>query len=289
MSSPSRTAADVRLDHAGFIVRDLDATGAFLERLGFTLTARANHTRTNGQGELVSAGSSQRSIMLGSGYIEIMQITDPSAGHQLAMAPSARYGLHVVAFGTSDAVGCHARCVENGVVAGPVLHWARQVNEEGIHGTAQFVYFGSAWQPGDPSYLCWTEHRTPELLRSPQLLRHDNRASGLAELQYRGPQRLARQWITQLLAAGMRLACERAGGVELSLPNACMQIDFDEQQAAVLPSALVFEVSDLAWLRARCARMGLAIRDQNTGGLEVDLVRQLGLHAIFRQATVSAH
>lgn len=273
---------DIALDHVGFIVPDLQAACEFLAQLGFTLTARADHTRTDEHGALVSAGSSQRSIMLGNGYVEIMQITDPAAGHQLALAPTARYGLHVVAFGTADASDCHAGCVRNGVQAGPVLHWARQINEDGICGTALFAYFGSTWQPADPSYLCWVEHRTPGLLRSTSLLRHDNHALGLVALCYRGPQAQARQWSRQLLAAGMRLAREREGGIDLSLPNAMVQIDFDEQQTRVLPSALVFELSDGAWLRERCAELGLGVRAFADGAFDVDLVAQLGVHCIFR-------
>ncbi len=272
---------DIQLDHVGFIVPDLQATRDLLAQLGFTLTARANHTRTDAHGALVSAGSSQHSIMLGNGYVEIMQITDPAAGHQLALAPTARFGLHVVAFGTTDASECHVGCVRNGVQAGPVLHWARQIKEDGIQGTALFAYFGSAWQPADPSYVCWVEHRTPGLLRSPQLLRHDNQALGLVALRYRGPQAQARQWSRQLRAAGMRLVHEREGGIDLSLPNATLQIDFDKQQTSVLPSAVEFELSDGGWLRERCAVLGLQVHAQADGALDVDLVQQLGVHCIF--------
>lgn len=282
MKHLSTPETDVCLDHAGFIVRDLDTSCELMRQLGFTLTQRADHTRTNEKGALVSAGSSQRSIMLGNGYIEVMQITDPSAGHQLATAPDARFGLHVLAFGTSDAQACHRVRVQNGVAVGPVLLWAREIQEEGLRGTAQFAYFGSAWTPLDPSYICWTEHRTPELLRSPALVRHDNGAIGLAALHYRGPRERAQAWIAQLLAAGARRVHENADSVELVLPNARLRIAFDDTQSQVLPSALVFDVSDGAWLRARCAQLGLPARDRADGSLDVDLSAQLGLHCIFQ-------
>lgn len=282
MNAPSTTDTDVCLDHAGFIVRDLDTSCELLFQLGFTLTHRADHTRTNEKGALVSVGSSQRSIMLGNGYIEVMQITDPAAGHQLAAAPSARFGLHVLAFGTSDAQACHDIRVQNGVAAGPVLLWAREIREEGLRGLAHFVYFGSKWVPQDPSYICWTEHRNPELLRSPALVRHDNGALGLAALRYRGPRGRAQAWISQLLAGGARRENESADSVELALPNARLHIDFDDTQREVLPSALVFDVSDCAWLRARCAQLGLTARDMADGSMDVDLSEQLGLHCIFQ-------
>ena len=104
MSVPTDIGADVHLDHVGYIVRDLDASAELVRQLGFVLTARADHTRTDAQGRSVPAGSSQHSIMLHSGYVELMQITDPHAGHQLASAPLQRHGLHILAFGTGDAV-----------------------------------------------------------------------------------------------------------------------------------------------------------------------------------------
>jgi hypothetical protein len=169
-----------------------------------------------------------------------------------------------------------------------VLLWAREIREEGLQGMAQFAYFGSAWTPQDPSYICWTEHRNPELLRSPALLRHDNGALGLAALHYRGPRERAQAWIAQLLAAGVRRVNENADGVELALPNARLHIAFDDTHSQVLPSALVFDVSDCVWLRAKCAELGLQAQDRSDGSLDVDLSAQLGLHCIFQARPAAA-
>lgn len=274
----------VCLDHVGFIVRDLDATCDFLARLGFTLTLRADHTRTDEAGDLVSAGSSQRSIMLSNGYLELMQITDPQAGHQLAAAPSVRHGLHIVAFGTDDAAECRDTCVGTGLKAGPVMHWSRPVNEAGLQGTARFSYFGAEWSALDPSYLCWVEHLTPGLMRSPQLLRHENGAAALTGIHYRGPRLQAEAWIARLRAAGANLASERGESALLSLPNALVRVDFDENLPAVFPRALVLEFSDLAWLRARCRERGVHFGERARGTLDLDLAQELGLHWICRPA-----
>lgn len=285
MTQQEAVPAPVSLDHAGLIVGDLDASSALVERLGFTLTARAEHSRTNEQGELVSAGSSQRSLMLRSGYIELMQITDPGAGHQLASAPTVRHGLHIVAFGTTDVEACNAQCLHNGVDAGPVLHWARRVDEAGAHGVAQFAYFGSAgWKPQDPSYLCWVQHQTPELLRSPALLQHANGSHSLREIRFRGPRRLAWSWAQALQAGGPRWEAEDDRGVSLALSDARIRVDFDDSQPAVLPSALVFELPDCQSVRARCAQLGLGNVQRDDGALDVNLTREFGLHWLFRPA-----
>lgn len=296
VAASTRTTPETWLDHVGFIVRDLDATCDFLAQLGFTQTARANHTRTNERGQLVSAGSSQRSIMLRNGYVELMQITDPTAGHQLASAPSVRFGLHIFAFGTRNATLCHSLCVPNGIRAGPVLNWARPVNEVGVQGLAQFAYFGDAWTASDPAYLCWVEHRTPQLLRSEQLVTHDNGALAVVEVHFSGPRQQAGPWVARLLAGGARAKQVRADGIVLSLPNALLRVDFDEHAPCVRPSALLFEFADLAWLRKRCTQLGLALREiehdkahqkaheAREAAFDLDLVAQLGLHLICRPA-----
>ena len=280
----SSDASTVVLDHVGFIVRDLEATSALLAQLGFTQTQRADHTRTDEHGAAVSAGSSQRSIMLGGGYIELMQITDPAKGHQLASATSVRHGLHIVAFGTGDAQLCHAQCLRNGVAAGPVLYWSRAVNEVGATGVAQFAYFGTAWEPHDPSYLCWVEHRTPELLRPPQLLQHANGALALVGMHYRGPRRDALAWAERLQTAGGRRVGVDAQGVEMALPNAFIRLDFDAAARSLEPSVLVMEFSDSQGLRQRCTGMGIVHQRLDHGALELDLRAQLGMVWVCRIA-----
>jgi len=279
---PDASSTSVHLDHVGFIVADLPASARMAEQLGFTLTSRADHTRTDEHGRTMPAGSAQHSIMLHSGYIELMQITDPTAGHQLASAPLVRHGLHVVAFGTSDAPACHAHRLHAGVPAGPVLVWSRPVQEPDLQGLAQFAYFGSDWSAQDPSYLCWVEHRTPQLLRNPRLLDHANGARALDAMVYAGPSGAARQWVDQLVAAGAMLRASEAGVWELELPNAGIKVLVNDQLPSVLPVALEISGVDTHWLRARCDAIGVRHQLCADGALDVDLLDALGLHCIFR-------
>jgi len=274
------------MDHAGYIVPDLQAAGAFMAQLGFTLTARADHTRTDAQGALVSAGSAQHSLMLRRGYLELMEIFDPSAGHQLASAVNVRHGLHVVAFGNRDAEACHARCMADGVPVGPLLHWARPVQEPDIAGLAKFAYFGSDWQPEDPSYLCWVEHRTPELLRSERLLRHPNGALALEALHYSGPRALAHAWAWQL-AAATGVAWDEGAGT-LALPGFRFHVAIDERAAQVRPQVLQLGFDGLEALREHCVAMALPVTQRADGLLDIDLRPQLGMHWRCRDASRDA-
>jgi hypothetical protein len=84
------------LDLGGVVVRDLDRTATVFRQRGFRLTPKANHTRLAHDGGFVSAGSSQHSIMLDEGYLELISVTNPDAGH-----PPAGLGFHVPPGGRS--------------------------------------------------------------------------------------------------------------------------------------------------------------------------------------------
>lgn len=286
-SLTQQLSPSVRFDHAGFIVENLDASSSLMGRLGFTQTLRADHTRTDAQGAKVSAGSSQRCIMLQRGYIELMQITDPTQGHQLALASTERYGLHLLGLGTEDAIACRAARVRSGVDVSDVLYWSRPIKEADLDGVAQFAYFGSAWQPQDPSYVFWVEHRTPELLRSPALVRHANGAIGLTGFVYRGPEHQARAWVAQLRAAGFGLDREDACSVTLALPDARVLVQFDPGAERVRPVAMELDFEGCTELQRRCVELGVAHTRLPGGGLQLDLVEQLGMHWICRQTAMT--
>jgi catechol 2,3-dioxygenase-like lactoylglutathione lyase family enzyme len=268
---------DVSLDHVGFIVRDLAATHALLTRLGFTLTRRADHTRVNANGEAVSAGSAQHSIMLGDGYVELMQITDATAGHPLTAAAQLRFGLHVFALGTTDAQACHAQVAARGLNISPVAHWSRAVEEVSAKGLAQFAFFGAASAPTDPSYLCWVQHLTPDLLRPPGLTTHANGALGLAGVAFSGPQDQALAWSAQMVRAGARLAHQDDYSVLLQLHAASLHIHFDAEATTVLPSAMLLDVADFALLEARCSGTGVKTARLADGSLSIDLRAEFGM------------
>jgi len=189
----------VTLDHVGFIVPDLNACATLISDLGFTLTARAEHMRTLPSGETVSAGSAQRSVMLAQGYVEFMEVFDPAAGHMLAAAGSDRFGLHILALATPDALASHADALRGGAAVGPVMDWSRPLDPSGAGDVARFRFFGATdWTPDAPSYLCWVQHLTPELLRPAALVQHANGALALEAVRYGGDP----GWDRKLRAAG---------------------------------------------------------------------------------------
>ena len=281
MQNLAYETSDIDLDHIGFIVEDLVAARAFFSGLGFTLTQRADHTRTNAQGEKVSAGSSQHSIMFDVGYIELMQITDPQAGHQLTPAIHERYGMHVLALGTRDARSWHAQCLRNGIAPREVMDWSRQVETPERSGMARFLYFDAPWQTSDPSYLCWVQHATPELVRSPSLLQHANGARALRVLHYAGPADQLAAWSARLQRAGARASRDVQSG-RLTLGPSAIDLQPRDDLARVLPTAMTVEFADLDEIARRADLLKLLRLQESAGRLSLDLRPACGLvlHAV---------
>ncbi|QYU67401.1 VOC family protein [Leptolyngbya sp. 15MV] len=90
------------------------------------------------------------------------------------------FGLHTLAFGVADADAARADAARHGLPVGPVLEWARRVEEEDIAAEARFAFFVAEYDPKDDSFLCWVRHLTPAAIRSPRLTRHANGARSLA-------------------------------------------------------------------------------------------------------------
>lgn len=282
MQTGVSTDQEIDLDHVGFIVEDLSAARDLFVDLGFTLTERADHTRTNEHGLKVSAGSSQHSIMFNVGYIELMQITDPHAGHQLTPAIHERYGLHVLALGCTDARQWHMQCEKNGMAARAVMDWSRPVSTPERSGLARFAYFDAPWQASDPSYICWVQHITPELVRSPSLLRHPNAAHALRALHYTGAADRLGPWGARLERAGARLASQQGSASRLRLGHSFIALESTAQGGPVLPSALTLEFSDLAQIERRSDRLQLPRLHDSPERLSLDLREACGLilHAV---------
>jgi catechol 2,3-dioxygenase-like lactoylglutathione lyase family enzyme len=277
------------LDHLGLVVRDLEASTEQFRELGFQLTRRADHMRPDQSGRLVPAGSSQRSIMFPVGYLEVMAITDPLAGHPLTEAAARYEGAHILALATTDAQRSWTLLTERGVAAEPPQHWQRPIAEDGVQGIAEFRFFGLPREETPEGYVIVTEHRTPELLRPPASLRHPNTAAALVAvvLGAEQPERVAARYQRYTGQAPTRLS---AG---------CWAIRLGEQEllfcdrSALSPAGgswpagpawlagVTLAVRDLSAARAAVQASGWPWQER-AGELVVDLRSALSLFLTFR-------
>jgi hypothetical protein len=156
------------LDHVSHFVPDLDAAASLLGRLGFFVTPLSVQV-ADGK----PAGTSNRCVMLESGYLEFLTPTaDTPNARRMRERMQKFIGVHLACFGTPDAGAEYARLAAHGFGPLPVIDLQREV--EG--GTVRFkvLRVDPAMPEGRVQYV---QHLTPELLWNKAV--HDNGVLGL--------------------------------------------------------------------------------------------------------------
>ncbi|MGG5822431.1 VOC family protein [Falsiroseomonas sp. HW251] len=273
----------IALDHAGILVPRLEKAAALLARLGFTLTARAEHRAADG----ASAGSAQCSIMLETGYVEVQEIAElATSAHLLAAAARRNFGLHTLAFDVQDAEAARQAVAASGLSVTPVMHWARRVEEPDIAAEARFAFFVAAYDAKDEALLCWVQHLTPEALRSPRLLRHANGARALRSVIIAtsgDPSTLVARYVAAGGANGEGAVRFGDGLVEIRRQDALPSCLHRDWPADAWFAALRIAFADPALFADAAQREGFDARPWD-GAIAVDLRRALGCVIVAEQA-----
>ena len=161
------------IDHLVILVRDLDTARETYERLGFTLTERAEHS--------ASMGTANTCIMLGTDYFELLAVIHPTEANQTwRNILEHSEGPAVIALSTNDADQVYRSMSKAGVDASPPLHFSRDAQTPDGTATAKFSITrlpAGATAP-IPMFAC--QHHTPELVWRPEWQAHENGALGLA-------------------------------------------------------------------------------------------------------------
>ena len=162
------------IDHVLVGVRDLAAAAARWEALGFHLTPRGRH---------IGWGTGNYCIMFEDSYIELLGIIDSAQfTNNLESFLKAREGLMGLAFAADDETACAAQLRAAGIaVDGPkVLKRELELPEGTVLPEFGLVMLPTGATPGLSAFTC--THKTPELIRRPDWLRHANRATGIVSV-----------------------------------------------------------------------------------------------------------
>jgi len=162
------------IDHTLVGVRDLEAARVTWETLGFTVTPRGRH---------IGWGTGNYCIMLEQGYVELLGVVDPAEFlNNLDAFLEKREGLMSLAFGTDDPERCRAALQRAGIHAdGPKdLKRKLELPEGDVLPEFSLLYLGRDVTPDLTAFIC--HHRTPELIRRPEWLRHANRSRRLVSV-----------------------------------------------------------------------------------------------------------
>ena len=245
---------ELYLDHVSHFVPDLDAAASLLRKVGFSVTPRSDQV-ADGK----PAGTSNRCVMLESGYLEFLTPTADTPNAQRMRSRMQKFvGVHLACFGTPDAQAEHARLAAHGFCPLPIVDLERKVDG----GTVRFkvVRVDPPMPEGRVQYV---QHLTPELIWKE--LGHDNGVLGL-EAVY-----VCADDVAATAARWARFAAlipKRTHSVELRTARGAVVIgDLEEITktlgAAPPPPALAgyaLKCRDPEKFAARCRTAGLRVR-----------------------------
>ncbi len=162
------------IDHSLIGVRDLEAAKRAWQSLGFTVTPRGRH---------IGWGTANYCLMFERGYVELLGILDPTQFiNDLDKFLAEREGLLGLAFATADAVATARGLAAAGLHPdGPKdLKRLLELPEGDQLPAFKLVYLPAAEMPDLRAFFC--QHLTPELVRRPEWLIHENGARRLVAL-----------------------------------------------------------------------------------------------------------
>ncbi len=162
------------IDHALVGVRDLESARETWARLGFTLSPRGRH---------IGWGTGNYCAMLERGYVELLGILDASLfTNNLDKFLAEREGLMGLAFGTDDAMACHAALKAAGLDPEGPKELKRELETANGVVTPEFslVFLPPDKVPDASAFIC--QHLTPDLIRRPEWLKHANGARRLVSI-----------------------------------------------------------------------------------------------------------
>ena len=147
---------DLVLDHVAHFVPDLDAAAQIFERVGFKVTP-ASAQVVEGK----PAGTSNRTVMLEEGYLEILApMMDTPNAAKVRSFLDRFVGVHLCCFGTPDADSEHRRLDAHGFEPPPVVDLSRTL-DDGATVRFKVVRTGDKMPEGRVQYV---EHLAPEAI-----------------------------------------------------------------------------------------------------------------------------
>ena len=160
------------LDHVLIGVADLDGGKAAYERLGFTVTPRGRH---------IGWGTGNYCVMFEDDYLELLGIIDSVQFTNNLDVRLRDHGEGMFSFAPAvgDVEAARASLAQSGFHPGPVESLKRYLDlpEGTVTPAFELLRLPQEEVAGLPFFFC--RHLTPDLVRQPDWLRHENGALGI--------------------------------------------------------------------------------------------------------------
>ena len=197
---------DLILDHVLIAVRDLDAAKDTFERLGFKVTPEGKHP---------GRGTSNRLVVFGGEYLELISVHDPEGDLFRPNLPSfldAREGLFIFSMGTSD-VHERVRSVRSaGVLITDPVKGSRQAGDGMTAYSWTQAEVDPEEMPGSQTFFIQHDHTIEErYTEPPDPTNHPNGVLGISSLSLavKDADAASRRWIE---AFGLKRVSEETEG-----------------------------------------------------------------------------
>lgn len=282
---------DLTLDHVLIAVRDLDAAKDTFERLGFKVTPEGRHP---------GRGTSNRLVVFGGEYLELIAVHDPEGDLFRPNLPSfldEREGLFIFAMGTSDVYErtCSVRAA--GVLITDPVKGSRQAADGSTAYSWTQAEIDPDAMPGSQTFFIQHDHAIEERYNDPpDPTNHPNGVIGVASLSLAvaDANAAARRWKDVFGMEGAsdngsdHAACVRLGFDNCSL-DFCQGGDGDVIAAFVErwgegPYEIVFSSEDLDATEALLKGNGVEGVERCGDSLVVQPESAQGVRMSFSQA-----
>ena len=213
---------EVFLDHVGHFVPSVDEARDALNRAGFNTAPVSIQTNRAADGTSQLSGTGNVTVMLQSGYIEVLfKTADTPLGQEFDAALWRYAGLHLAAFAVADANAKSLALLEAGVRVRPIVNLRRPVETE--TGVAEAAFTVARVERGEMAEgrMQFLTHHTEDVVWQTRWLEHANGAEALldvvmavediAEAAVRYGKFLDREPVS--VTMGERLPLERGGVV----------------------------------------------------------------------------
>ena len=204
---------DLIIDHVLIAVRDLDAAKDTFERLGFKVTPEGRHP---------GRGTSNRLVVFGGEYLELIAVHDPDGDLFRPNLPSfldEREGLFIFSMGTRDVRERFRSVRDAGVLITDPVKGSRQAGD----GTAAYSWTQAEIDPdampGSQTFFIQHDHTIEERYSEPpDPTNHPNGVIGIASLSLavKDADEAARRWTDVI---GLERVSEGSKCVRLRFDN----------------------------------------------------------------------
>ncbi len=177
------------LDHVGFAARAIEPLIESFTAHGFAPTEpRPLLGRDPDTGEPVDLGQTSAHLVFENSYVELTAVPDERSGNHLEPWLSEGGGLVILAFGTDDIDGLHARMRADGFEVSPVNHASRSIEYGSLNGEANFRWFMLPGAETPEALVCFVENQSRELVFQPEVMRHPNGCSDVVGVELTAPE-----------------------------------------------------------------------------------------------------